>query len=245
VISAGQDSEYVEVTPTAGAWKGVDIDLSAFTKIDKTKIFQVKLDTGIQPTTKVMYFDNIYFEKAEVAVPSAPTTAAVTPTELPADVIALFSDSYTNVAVNTWSAVWDQANVSDATVAGNAVKRYDDLLYAGVEFTSSPVNAAAMTHLHVDVWKQNPVSPFKIKLVDFGANGAHGGGDDVEHELLYNSSGQPTIGGNEWVSLDIPLSSFSGMTTREHVAQMILSGGGTGDTLWVDNVYFYNANPIG
>jgi hypothetical protein len=177
--------------------------------------------------------------------PSAPTTAPDTPTELPADVIALFSDAYTNVSVDTWSAGWDQANVSDATVAGNAGKRYDDLVFAGIEFTSSPINASAMTHLHVDVWKQNSASPFKIKLVDFGANGAYGGGDDVEHELLYNSTNQPSIAGNEWVGLDIPLSSFAGMTTREHVAQMIISGGGTGDTLWVDNVYFYNANPTG
>jgi len=62
VISAGQDTESVDIVPTAGAWKGVDIPLSSFTKIDKAAIFQVKLDTVIQPITKVMYFDNIYFK---------------------------------------------------------------------------------------------------------------------------------------------------------------------------------------
>jgi hypothetical protein len=49
--------------PTAGAWKAVDIPLSSFSKINKGAIFQLKLDTTIQPTTKVMYFDNIYFTK--------------------------------------------------------------------------------------------------------------------------------------------------------------------------------------
>ena len=63
VISAGQDTESVDIVPTAGAWKGVDIPLSSFTKINKGAIFQLKLDTAIQPVTKVMYFDNIYFAK--------------------------------------------------------------------------------------------------------------------------------------------------------------------------------------
>ena len=63
IISAGQDTESVDIVPTAGAWKGVDIPLSSFTKINKSAVFQVKLDTTIQPTTKVMYFDNLYFWK--------------------------------------------------------------------------------------------------------------------------------------------------------------------------------------
>jgi hypothetical protein len=67
VISAGKDAVFFEVVPTAGAWKGVDIPLSTFTNIDKTAIFQVKLDTALQPVTKVMYFDNIYFGKAGVS----------------------------------------------------------------------------------------------------------------------------------------------------------------------------------
>jgi hypothetical protein len=62
VISDGKDKEWVEIVPTAGAWKAVDIPLSSFPSADKTKIVQVKLDTMIQPTTKVMYFDNIYFK---------------------------------------------------------------------------------------------------------------------------------------------------------------------------------------
>ena len=76
VISAGQDTESVDIVPTAGAWKGVDIPLSSFTKINKGAIFQLKLDTAIQPVTKVMYFDNIYFSKPSSggSVASAPTT---------------------------------------------------------------------------------------------------------------------------------------------------------------------------
>jgi len=64
VISAGQDTVSVDVVPTAGAWKSVDVPLSSFTNINKAAIIQVKLDTALQPVTKAMYFDNIYFGKA-------------------------------------------------------------------------------------------------------------------------------------------------------------------------------------
>ena len=126
MISAGQDSEYVEVTPTAGAWKAVDIDLGAFTKIDKTKIFQVKLDTGIQPTTKEMYFDNIYFGKAEA--PSAPTTAPTAPTAQASDVVSLYSDAYTTAA-GFDLPYWGHGKMLAATtISSNTVltcRRYD------------------------------------------------------------------------------------------------------------------------
>ena len=245
VISAGQDSEFVTVTPTAGAWKAVDIDLSAFSKIDKANIIQVKLDTAIQPTTKEMYFDNIYFGKADApVVPAAPTTAPTAPTADAADVVSLFSDTYTNVAVDTWSAGWDQADQSSSQLSGNSVLNYSNLSYAGIEFKSHTIDVSTMTHLHLDIWKQNPDSVFKLKLVDFGANGTYGGGDDVEHELTFNAVGKPSLAGNQWTSLEINLSDLTGLTTNHHLAQMVISGAGAGDSVWLDNIYFHNTRVI-
>ena len=43
-----------------------------------------------------------------------PPTAPPAPTLPAASVISLFSDSYPNVPVDTWSATWDQADVADA-----------------------------------------------------------------------------------------------------------------------------------
>jgi hypothetical protein len=157
------------------------------------------------------------------------------------EVISLFSDTYTNVAIDTWSAGWDQADVVDVTIANNLVKQISSLSFAGVEFTSHPIDASSMNFLHLDVWKQNPDSIFKIKLVDFGSDGVYGGGNDVEHELIYNAVGKSALAGNQWVSLDIPLSDFSGLTTKSHIAQMIVSGQGPNDKLWLDNVYLHKA----
>jgi hypothetical protein len=76
---------------------------------------------------------------------------------------------------------------------------------------------------------------FKVKLVDFGANGIYGG-DDKEQELTFNSGTTPAMVPGTWSSLDIPLADFTNLTTRGHLAQLILSGA---STVFVDNVYFH------
>ena len=170
---------------------------------------------------------------------------APTPTVAAAKVISLFSDMYDDVTVDTWSTNWDNADLANLTIAGNEVKKYSDLTLAGIEFKAEPIDASDMTHLHMDVWKENPDSSFKIKLVDFGANGVWeaNNSDNVEAELSFNTAGNPSMDGNQWVGLDIPLSDFKGLTSRGHLAQLIISGAGAGDTVWLDNIYLYS-NPV-
>ncbi len=164
-----------------------------------------------------------------------PSVAAPTPTQPQANVLSLFSNAYTNCAIDTWSAGWDQANVADAQVASNDVKLYTNLVFAGIEFTTTTVNATDAMNFHIDIWTPNATT-FKIKLVDFGANGGYGGGDDSEHELTYT----PAQG--QWVSYDIPMSDFGGLTARAHLAQMILVA--SNSTVYVDNVYFHSSTPL-
>jgi hypothetical protein len=165
-----------------------------------------------------------------------PTVAAPTPTLPAADVISLFSDAYTNRTVDTWSATWDAADVKDEPVAGNATKLYTNLNFAGIEFTSQPIDATAMTHLHLDLWATGG-NTFKVKLVDFGADGVFGGGDDREHELTFDAASTPALVTGAWLGLDIPLADFTQLTTRGHLAQLILSGDTR--TVYVDNIYFH------
>jgi hypothetical protein len=57
--------------------------------------------------------------------------------------------------------------------------------------------------------------------------------DDVEFELSYT----PVL--SQWNSYDIPLSAFTGLTNRAHIAQLILSGNPpAAGIVFVDNVYF-------
>jgi hypothetical protein len=186
-----------------------------------------------------------YFTDIELLTEVPTHELAPTPTVAAAKVISLFSDMYDDVTVDTWSTNWDNADLANLTIAGNEVKKYSDLTLAGIEFKAEPIDASDMTHLHMDVWKENPDSSFKIKLVDFGANGVWeaNNSDNVEAELSFNTAGNPSMDGNQWVGLDIPLSDFKGLTSRGHLAQLIISGAGAGDTVWLDNIYLYS-NPV-
>jgi len=223
-------------------WEELTFDFSgkigepSSTNINGLVIFP---DFTARTTENVIYFDNITFSEI-MAAPQEPTVAAPTPTELQENVISLFSNAYSNVTVDTWSAVWDMADVEDVLVAGNDTKKYTNLVYAGIEFTSQPINAADMTAFHMDFWTPDPTATpavFRIKLVDFGADGLFGGGDDVEHELSFDANSGTPLTTGEWVSFDIPLADFTGLTTRGHLAQMIISG--DPNTVYIDNVYFY------
>jgi hypothetical protein len=229
----GDDKDHELVfTPTQNAWNSYDINLSDFTNLTtKANIAQL-IFSGLPTAAGTVYIDNVYFSKPAV-VATEPTTAAPTPTALAADVISMFSNAYTNVGVDTWRTGWSAATLTDVQIAGDDTKKYTDLNYVGIETTGANlINAASMTKFHVAAWTPN-MTTFRVKLVDFGADAAFGGGDDKEHELSFT----PIIAG--WNSYDIPMADFVGLTTTGHIAQLIFSGNpaGTG-TVFIDNVYF-------
>ncbi len=164
-----------------------------------------------------------------------PNSVPPTPSENPENVISMFSDSYTNVAVDTWLTVWSQGIVEDLEIASNPVKKYSNLNFAGIETTGGNlIDATGMTHFHIDIWTPD-ANDFKVKLVDFGENGVWDGGDDTEYELIF-----PAPATSTWISYDLPLSDFITLDNTGHMAQLILSKPNLG-TIYVDNIYYYNA----
>ena len=219
------------------AWEELAFDFSGQmeTGFDQIVVFP-DFDLVGRTQDNVCYFDNLTFSE-QGAPPAGPEAPAPTPTYNATDVISLFSNAYTNVTVDTWSAVWDDANVNDVQVGGDDVKLYTSLVVAGIEFTSSTIDVSGMNYFHMDFWTPDPTAApaiFKIKLVDFGADGVWGN-DDVEQELEFDAS---TLSTESWVSFDIPLTDFTGLTTTNHIAQLIISG--DPNTVYIDNVYFFN-----
>ncbi|MEO8139556.1 MAG: Ig-like domain-containing protein, partial [Gemmatimonadota bacterium] len=166
-----------------------------------------------------------------------PGNNAPTPSVTAANVISLFSTAYTNQGVDTWQTSWstccNQLVDPFAILNGHAVKQYSLAHFVGVEFgfanPANTVDATTMTHFHVDVWSPNPSPNFQIRLVDFST------GSGVEGN--YNP-GQVMSG--SWVSLDIPLSSFTGLTTKSALRQLLLLvNPGETTVLYIDNVYFH------
>lgn len=164
----------------------------------------------------------------------APTAASPAPTAPAANVISMFSGAYTNVAVNTWHTDWSTAGLEEVDVAGDAVKKYTNLGFVGIETVNpNQIDATGMNYFNVDVWSPN-FTTLGIKLVDFGADNAFGGGDDVEHQVEY-----PGLVQSQWHTLKIPMSAFTNLTTKEHVSQLIFVSSNSA-TVYVDNVYFSN-----
>ena len=170
-----------------------------------------------------------------------PTIQAPIPTVNANNVISLYSNAYTNVPIDTWNTKWQYSTTENAFIKINNddVIRYYNLNFVGVEFSANPINANSMTHFHIDLWTPDATAlpnNVKVMLVDFGANAVYGGGDDVSHEITISA---PTLKSNTWISMDIPLSSFTGLTTKAHLSQLVLSG--TVTNLFIDNVYLYTS----
>ncbi|MCF6130077.1 Ig-like domain-containing protein [Flavobacterium sp. AS60] len=167
---------------------------------------------------------------------------APTPTLNPANVISIFSDAYTNVPVNYYNGYWQpwQTTVSnDFSVLGDNILNYTIFNFVGIEFSSPTINATAMTNVHLDVFIPGPIAPgrqLRVILVDFGANGAFGGGDDTRHSTTFTA---PTLVSQSWIPINIPFSAMPGLTSRSHLAQLILEGGDN-SVIYVDNIYLNN-----
>lgn len=242
-FGGGDDSshELAFTSPTLASesWISLDIPLVNFAGlVNRANISQLVL-SGDLPN---LFVDNVYFYQSGSSGIEAPMESAPVPTVDPTNVISLFSNAYTNVPVSTWSAVWDQAEVEDVQVAGDDVKLYTGLAFAGIEFLSPTVDASAMNRFHMDLWTPDPTATpavFRIKLVDFGGDGSFGGGDDTEHELTLDATTNPALATKSWVSIDLPLSDFTGLTRTGSLAQLIISG--DPNTVYIDNVYFYNS----
>lgn len=236
-FGGGDDVEHeITYVPTLNGWNSYEIPLADFGGLTTRGHIAQLIFSGLPDAAGIVYIDNVYFHNIPSSNPNEPMTAAPTPTRPANTVISMFSNAYTNVPVDTWRTVWSSANLTDLQIAGNDTKKYSALNFVGVETVNSQINATNMQYFHVDAWTPN-MTTFRVKLVDFGANGVYQGtpNDDTEYELSYT----PVL--SEWNSYDIPLSSFTGLTSRAHIAQLIFSGNPAGaGIVFVDNVYFSN-----
>ncbi len=171
---------------------------------------------------------------------------APTPTRNPSTVISIFSEAYSNVPVNYYNGYYQPYQTTqsaDFEVDGDRVLNYTNFNFVGIEFSAPTIDASNMSHLHVDLFFPNTLvagTTFKINVVDFGANAAFGGGDDTNHVVTFSP---PTITAQNWVGLNIPLSSLTGLASKTHLAQIIFEGTNISN-FYADNIYFYNDGSV-
>jgi hypothetical protein len=191
-----------------------------------------------------------------------PTNNAPTPTRPASSVLAMYDSSgiYPIHPVERWLAAWSSAGEAPYTITttGRTVLKYANLQYAGVEFYSNDpnvgaggdnaggatnylINASAYDTFHVDLWTPN-ANQFGIQLVSINPT------EGPQVDFLPASG---TITNDGWISLDIPLSTFTTINPNLVLSQLQqllwidneAGGGFEGGTFYIDNVYFYNSAP--
>jgi hypothetical protein len=171
-------------------------------------------------------------------------TPAPVPTVNPSNVISIFSDAYANQPVEYYNGYWAPYQTTlgqnDVTVNGDSIIKYSVLNFVGTQFTQPTINVSSMTHFHVDIQVINELNPgdfLTLRLQDIGPDNTFGTGDDTSGEIKYTG---PTLIAGTWVSLDIPLSSFPGLSGRSNMAQVVFVSDATVTDVYVDNMYFHN-----
>ena len=203
---------------TTNAWNSLNIPIKSMAK--RTKIGLIVYEIVGTSLTN-FYLDNIYFYNDGSIIPAVPTVAAPNPTQPAANVLSIFSDAYTNVAGTDLNPGWGQATVvTQPTVAGNKTLLYTGLNYQGIQLGSS-LNVSGKTYLHLDYYTANS-STLNVYLISTGPK-------EKGFALTVPSSAN-------WTSVNIPLTTFSGVVNLSDVIQLKFDGNGN---IYLDNIYFY------
>jgi hypothetical protein len=157
-----------------------------------------------------------------------PTTSAPVPTKLAADVVSIYGGSYPSIATD-FNPNWGQTGTVNTTFDpgdGNLCMAYTNFNYQGTLLTTT--NASAMEYLHVDIWTSTATN-VKVSPINNGT----GIGEILVDVTLVQGG---------WSSVDIPKSSFAGMTWNS-VFQIKFDGqaGVKPSNIYLDNIYFWKA----
>ncbi len=213
-----------------GAWTIIDIPLTAFSDqgLSLTDIKELKLEDAVLGGGDI-FIDNIYFYKILV-----PVAAASTPMPEEKDVISIYSNKYTDVTLNTLRTDWSNGLLKEIQIDGDDVLKYSELDFVGIEMTGdNSLDITSMDTISFDVWTPD-ADIYKVKVVDFGADNAFGGGDDVDHSI--EIAGAPK---EQWITHKIAISDMTLLTTKSNISQIIFSAEPVGkSTLYIDNIFF-------
>lgn len=236
-VSGSSGEKKISKNLTASAWTSIDIPLADFTSqgLTLSDIIQFKFDAQAY-SVGTIFVDNIYFyttgSTGGGTSATAPTTAAPTPTEDAANVVSIFSDTYTDIAGVNYNPDWGQSGVNDVNAAfdtgsGNLALAYLNFNYQGIEFASQDLST--MEFMHVDVWTAD-ATDLKVTPV--------GGGETLVSLTPLNAG--------QWNSYDIPVTDFTAVNFGA-VIQLKFDGQGgvSPSNIYVDNIYFYTTGGSG
>ncbi len=149
-----------------------------------------------------------------------PSAAPTPPVRVASNVISVYSGAYTNITGVNTNPGWGQStSVAEVALGGNNALQYANFNYQGTDWTGNPQNVSNMEYIHADVWTNSESAKFWILSCDC-----------PNYFPIATNPGS-------WTSIDIPVSSFTS-TDLTSIKQFKFDGG-TGGTIYVDNLYFW------
>ncbi len=239
-------------------WLSLDIPLADFGLADRSALGLIFFVSDA--TISNIYVDNIYYYDdgsdgsggngggntgGEIETAPVPTAEADS-------VISIFSDAYTNVAVDYYNGFFNGDGQTtqggtgfeggpqgaDVVIDGDGIIHYTDLNFVGIgtgvdpNQTNSPVDASGMSHIHVDIYVNEAVEAgdfIRFQLLnDVGGNESSG-------SVTFSSG---TLREGEWVSFDIPLADFN-LAAQDQIGLIFFVSDDTISDIYVDNIYYY------
>ena len=164
---------------------------------------------------------------SEYTLLMSPNSPAPSPSSNEIDVISIYSDSYSDIPNTNFYANWNQStSVSEVDINGNKTLKYSNFNYQGIELGSS-IDASQMEYIHIDIWTEDATA-LNFELISPGPS--------ISTHALSISNGN-------WLSFDIPLSSFNGQVDIKEIFQAAFNDAGNGNspTIYIDNIYLYRS----
>ena len=163
--------------------------------------------------------------------PAGPSASASNPSLDASEVMSIYSDYYSeNPTVTTYQTSWSaNCTIENFEIeSGNSVLKTSVLAengYAGIEFATS-FDISTYNTIHMDVWSPD-MTDFRFKLEGTGA---------IEATVAIDKN-------NEWVSIDLPISSFATATegVLSDIKLAVLSAAKPGQ-VYIDNIYLYTSD---
>ncbi|WP_100656105.1 glycoside hydrolase family 16 protein [Alteromonas flava] len=152
-------------------------------------------------------------------IQTEPSSGAAVPSESEANVISLYSDSFTNITGIDYNPNWGQATaVSEVDFDGNNALKYTGLNYQGTDFNNNRQDVSEFDYLHIDFWTYN-ADALSLYLISPGP---------VETPFHFAVEQQ------SWQRHKIPLSHFVNVDLT-NTFQLKVEGNGD---VYIDNIFF-------
>lgn len=228
-------NQTVSAAPSYFTFSSTDVDVARVSELGVVTIVDAGTATITAILDGVLAAGSITFESLGEF-----SSAPIPPVRDPNDVISIFSDAYNNVAVDYYNGFFapfqtTQGGAPPANVGGGQVINYTDLNFVGIgTFLDVPaINATAMTHLHLDIYVNETLESgdfIRLQLLNDVGNNEISGSVTLDNSTLVT---------DQWVSLDIPLVDFAGLSNRSALGLLFFITDATISNIFVDNIYYY------